>query len=271
MATPKKHKSPRQGQNKRSKKEDYELIWGRQPVREALSGPLPVQRLLLQEGSTGSVVTEIKQQAAERGIPLDLAPRVKLDALVQGENHQGVLAYTAPYRYWDMNEMLEQVGTTGSPPFILILDHIQDPHNLGSLLRTAAAAGVNGVIIPRDRACGVTPAVYKASAGNLLHLPVARVVNLGREIEQLKSRGFWIAGADMVGEDSFYEAEIPFPLALILGAEGKGLSRLLKDKCDLLLNIPMAKEVLSLNVAVAGGIIIYEIYRRRMSQQKRGD
>ncbi len=255
-------------QDGRDKK--YELIWGRQTVREALASSLPLLRILIQEGSSGPVVTEIKQRAAERNIPLEPLPRVKLDALVQGESHQGLLAYIAPYRYHDVEELLQQADRSGKPPFLLILDHLQDPHNLGSLLRTAAAAGVNGVIIPRDRACGITPAVYKTSAGNVLHLPVAQVVNMGREIDRLKDRGFWIAGADMEGPQSFYDADLPFPLALVLGAEGKGLSRLVREKCDLLLSIPMAKDVLSLNVAVAGGIIIYDIYRRRVAQQKRG-
>ncbi len=254
-----------------SRDKDYDLIWGRQTVREALAGSLPLLRILIQEGSSGPVITEIKQWTAERGIPVETLPRVKLDAMVQGENHQGLLAYIAPYRYHDIEELLQQAGQSPAPPFLLILDHLQDPHNLGSLLRTAAAAGVDGVIIPRDRACGITPAVYKTSAGYALHLPVAQVVNIGREIDRLKAQGFWIAGADMTNAKPFYDADLPFPLALVLGAEGKGLSRLVREKCDLLLRIPMAKEVLSLNVAVAGGIIIYDIYRRRECQEKRGN
>ena len=250
---------------------DYDLIWGRQSVREALDGALPLLRIFIQEGSSGPIITEVKQQATERSIPLELLPRVKLDALVQGENHQGLLAHIAPYRYHDIEEILQQAGRTGIPPFLLILDHLQDPHNLGSLLRTAAAAGVDGVIIPRDRACGITPAVYKTSAGNVLHLPVAQVVNIGREIDRLKAQGFWIAGADMTGSQPFYDADLPFPLALVLGAEGKGLSRLVREKCDLLLHIPMEKKVLSLNVSVAGGIIIYDIYRQRMCREKQGN
>ncbi len=246
---------------------DHELIWGRQTVREALDGSLPLLRILIQEGSSGPIITELKQRTAERGIPVEILPRQKLDSLVQGENHQGLLAYIAPYRYHDVEELSQQAGRSGLPPFLLILDHLQDPHNLGSLLRTAAAAGVDGVIIPRDRACGITPAVYKTSAGYALHLPVAQVVNIGREIDRLKEQGFWIAGADMTGARPFYDVDLPFPLALVLGAEGKGLSRLVREKCDLLLSIPMAKEVLSLNVSVAGGIIIYDIYRRRVSQR----
>lgn len=263
---------PAQRESKRpsSREQEYDLIWGRQSVREALGGSLNLLRILIQEGTSGPVVAEIKQRAAERGVPLELLPRVKLDALAKGENHQGMLAYIAPYRYHDVDELIQQAGQS-STPFLLVLDHLQDPHNLGSLLRTAAAAGVDGVIIPRDRACGVTPAVFKTSAGNVLHLPVARVVNIVREIDRLKAQGFWIAGADMGGFQPFYDADIPFPLVLVLGAEGKGLSRLVREKCDLLLNIPMVNEVRSLNVAVAGGIIIYDIYRRRLYRDKRGN
>ena len=250
---------------------DYELIWGRQPVREALAGQVPLLRIFIQEGSAGPIITEIKQRAVELSIPLEPLPRVKLDSMVKGESHQGLVAHVAPYRYHDVDELLEQAGLSNTLPFLLVLDHLQDPHNLGSLLRTAAAAGVDGVILPRDRACGITPAVYKTSAGNVIHLSVARVVNIGREIDRLKAEGYWIAGADMSGAQPFYDAELPFPLVLVLGAEGKGISRLVREKCDLLLRIPMAKEVMSLNVSVAGGIIIYDIYRRRASKEKRGN
>ncbi len=274
----KKGKSPppRQGEGRRRSRanpqaRDFELIWGRRPVREALAGPLPLLRIILQEGSSGPVVSEIKQLAAERSIPLEQLTRVQMDNLVGGENHQGTIAAIAPYRYRNVDELLQKAERSSLPPFLLILDHLQDPRNLGSLLRTAAAAGVDGVIIPRDRACAITPVVYKTSAGTVLNLSVARVVNIGREIDRLKEQGFWIAGADMDGAQPFYEADLPFPLALVMGGEGKGLSRLVRERCDLLLRIPMDRRILSLNVAVAGGIIIYEIYRRRACLQKWGD
>ena len=144
-----------------------------------------------------------------------------------------------------------------------MLDHLQDPQNLGSLIRTAAAAGVQGIIIPRDRACGVTPAVFKSSAGALAHIAVARSVNLANEADYLKKEGIWLIGADMSGEQSFYEADFNLPFALVLGSEGKGLSRLIREKCDFLLHIPVQGAVSSLNVAVAGGVIIYEAFRQR--------
>jgi len=213
----------------------------------------------------------IRRQAEQRGIVPEPMTGAQMDALVPGENHQGIIAAVAPYRYRDIDELVKQAESSPLPPLLLILDHLEDPRNLGSLLRTAAAAGVGGVIIPRDRACGITPVVYKTSAGAAINIPVAQVVNVGREIDRLKERGFWIAGAEMKEARVYYEAELPFPLALVLGGEGRGLSRLVREKCDLLLRIPMAENVLSLNVAVAGGILIYEAYRRRtagMREQK---
>lgn len=242
---------------------DYVLIWGRQPVREALAASLPLQRIMLQEGAGGSIMAEIRRQAEQRGIIPETMARIQMDALTPGENHQGIIAAVAPYRYRDMDALLQQAQSAPYPPFLLILDHLQDPRNLGSLLRTAAAAGVDGVIIPRDRACGITPAVYKTSAGTVIYIPVAQVVNVAREIDRLKEQGFWIAGAEMKGATVFYDAALPFPLALVLGGEGSGLSRLVREKCDLLLRIPMVKDALSLNVAVAGGILIYEACRQR--------
>ena len=189
--------------------------------------------------------------------------RARLEEEVGGRNHQGIVAYMAPYAYLSVQELLECVRERGKKPFLLMLDHLQDPQNLGSLIRTAAAAGVQGIIIPRDRACGVTPAVFKSSAGALAHIAVARSVNLANEADYLKKEGIWLIGADMSGEQSFYEADFNLPFALVLGSEGKGLSRLIREKCDFLLHIPVQGAVSSLNVAVAGGVIIYEAFRQR--------
>lgn len=257
--------SPQQKNDRRPSPRQYDddLIWGRQPVREAMAASLPLYRIMLQEGLTGSILAEIRRLAEQHGIALDLVPRTQLDALVPGANHQGIVAAAAPYSYRDMDELLQQTDAAPLPSMLLILDHLQDPHNLGASIRTAAATGINGVIIPRDRACGITPVVYKTSAGAIVNVPVAQVVNIAREIDRLKERGFWIAGAEMKGSSVFYETKLPFPLALVLGSEGSGLSRLVREKCDLLLRIPMVENVQSLNVAVAGGILIYEAYRRR--------
>jgi 23S rRNA (guanosine2251-2'-O)-methyltransferase len=241
----------------------YDLIWGRQPVLEALQSQLPLELINLYEDARGTIIDKIQQKAEEKGIPVQKIKRARLEDEAAGQNHQGIVAYMAPYAYLSVEELLENVRREGKYPFLLMLDHLQDPHNLGALIRTAAAAGVHGLILPRDRACGVTPAVFKSSAGALAHVPVARAVNLARETDFLKKQGLWFMGADMSGEQPFYEADFNLPLVLVLGNEGGGLSRLIREKCDFLLHIPMREAISSLNVAVAGGIICYEVFRQR--------
>lgn len=244
----------------------YDIIPGRQPVLEALKGGLPLVKICLNEGAGGAVIQEIVQRAGQNGVLVERAGRHTLDEAAPGQNHQGVVAWTNPYAYLSVEELLRKSRKTSSKPFFLMLDHLQDPHNFGSLLRTAAAVGADGVIIPRDRACGVTPAVFKSSAGALAHVPVARAVNLAREMDFLKKEGFWMLGADMAGETPFFKADFTAPFVLLLGSEGKGVSRLLREKCDLLLSIPMQGALASFNVSVAGGIIIYEVFRQRRTQ-----
>lgn len=257
-----KSSSPRLSPDKKK----YDLIWGRQPVLEALRAGLPLVRIEMHEAASGGIINEIVQKAGERGVFLDRIKRVKLENDIPGQNHQGIIAYMKPYEYLSVQDLLEDTMKSKKVPFFLMLDHLQDPQNLGSLLRTACAVGVDGIILPRDRACGVTSAVFKSSAGSLAYLPVAQTVNLTREAEYLKKEGFWLAGADMSGEKLFFEADLTIPLVLILGSEGKGLSRLLRERCDLLLRIPIVGEVSSLNVAVAGGIILYEVFRQRSNR-----
>lgn len=249
-------------QSEKSEKK-YDLIWGRQPVLEALQSRLPLELINLYEDARGTIIDKIQQKAEEKGIPVQKIKRARLEDEAAGQNHQGIVAYMAPYAYLSVEELLENVRREGKYPFLLMLDHLQDPHNLGALIRTAAAAGVHGLILPRDRACGVTPAVFKSSAGALAHVPVARAVNLARETDFLKKQGLWFMGADMSGEQPFYEADFNLPLVLVLGNEGGGLSRLIREKCDFLLHIPMREAISSLNVAVAGGIICYEVFRQR--------
>ncbi len=248
------------------KKAEYDIIWGRQPVLEALKSTLPLVNIYIHEGARGFIIHVIIKRAEQISTPVELVRRSKLEEFA-GQNHQGVVAYTTPYTYISVEELLQNTRKTQKHPFFLMLDHIQDPHNFGSLLRTASVAGIDGVIIPRDRACGVTPAVFKSSAGSLAHVPVARTVNLAREMDFLKKEGLWLMGADMSGETPFFEADLTLPLVILLGSEGKGLSRLLREKCDLLLRIPMQGAVSSLNVSVAGGIIIYEVFRQRSTKK----
>ena len=238
-------------------------IWGRHPVLEALKGSFPLREIYIHDGAGGDAIGQIKQLAQNKGIPLKQAPRQELDRKAPGENHQGVMALLSAYEYLTPDELLAQARLTERAPFLLMPDHLQDPYNFGSLLRTASLTGVHGAVIPRDRACGVTPAVFKGSAGALAYVPVAQSVNLAREVEYFKKEGLWIIGADMDGDLPFFEADLQLPLVLILGGEGKGLSRLLKEKCDFLLRIPSGEAVSSFNAAVAGGIIMYEAFRQR--------
>lgn len=244
-----------------------QLLWGRQPVVEALASGMPVKKILLQEKARGEAVANVLKDAAARDIEVKRVGKEELEQKAPGKNHQGILAEVGSYHYFEVEDLLEEMRSLKTLPFLLLLDHIQDPHNLGAILRTASACGVDGVILPRDRACGITPAVYKGSAGALAYVPVARAVNLSRETERLKKEGFWIIGADMKGEAPFYETDFNLPLALVLGSEGRGLSRLLKEKCDLLVNIPLGGGVSSLNVSVAAAIILYEVFRQRLSRE----
>lgn len=248
---------------KSEKKNGSYMIWGRHPVLESLKGFLSVQEIHLHDGAGGRVVGQILGIAKSRGIPVKMVPQRELEQKAPGENHQGIIAFISFYRYYTSNELLRQARLEGRIPFLLMLDHLQDPYNFGSLLRTASVTGVSGAVIPRDRACGITPAVFKGSAGALAYVPVVRTVNLAREVDFFKKEGLWIMGADMEGDLSFFEADFQLPLVLILGGEGAGLSRLLRDKCDFLLRIPTGNALSSLNVAVAGGIIMYEAYRQR--------
>ena len=270
-----KYNKPANKTNKRSKRNKTEIqntssqgepfvVFGRHPVLEVLKGKLPVYKIQIQEDSSGSVISHILNNAEANRVEIEKVSRQELDSKFPGENHQGVTAFLSSYEYVPVEEILHCSRKADKLPFLVMLDHIQDPHNLGAVLRTASASGVDGVIIPRDRACEVTPSVFKASAGALAHVPVARVTNLPRELERLKKEGLWIMGGEMSGDMPFFEADLHLPLVLVLGSEGRGLSRLVKEKCDFLLHIPMEKSIASLNVAVAGGIIIYEVYRQRL-------
>ena len=248
-------------------KKKYDLIWGRHPVLEALQSDLPLVRITIQESARGAVIDRLSHAARRKGVPVERTGRNQMEKMAPGCKHQGVLALIEQFNYLTVAELVQKTRQKEGLPFLLLLDHLQDPHNLGSLLRTASAAGLDGAIIPRDRACGVTPAVFKSSAGAIAHLPVARAVNLAREMDYLKKEGFWLAGAEMSAGTPFFEADFNTPLVLLLGSEGKGLARLLREKCDFLVHIPLAGRVSSLNVAVAGGIIIYEVFGQRRRQK----
>lgn len=238
---------------------ERELLYGRNAVQEALRGRRRLKRLLLAEGiHEDERIRQIITAAEKRGLPIVRVPRAELDRLTRQANHQGVALEAEPYPYVDFDELTRTPGT------LLILDHLQDPQNFGTLLRTAEATGVSGVIVPEDRSVGVTPAVVNASAGAVEHLAIARVTNLPRVIEALKCAGWWIIALD-TGPDAqdLFRADLPAPVALVIGAEGVGISRLVRKLSDLVVQIPMTGKVASLNAATAGSIALYELFRRQ--------
>jgi 23S rRNA (guanosine2251-2'-O)-methyltransferase len=234
------------------------LIYGRNAVFEVLRGRRHVERLFIAEGAREDErMRALIALATARGAEIDRVPRLMLDDALRGANHQGVALEAETYRYAVFEDLEEAPGT------MLVLDHLQDPQNFGTLLRAAEAAGVAGVVIPQDRAAGVTPAVVNASAGAVEHLRIAEVPNLARALEMLKRSGRWIAGLDTgPGVADLYATEIPMPAALVVGAEHSGLGANLRKSCDLLLALPMRGRVYSLNAATAGAIALYELLRR---------
>lgn len=223
-------------------------------------------KLFLQEDAKGEKIEQLKLLAKEQSVPVKWVPKVKLEQMSNGGVHQGVLLATTPYRYLDLQELLTSAKERTSTPFFLLLDSIEDPHNFGSILRTADASGVDGVIIPKHRAVGITPVVSKTSTGAAEYVPIARVTNLTQAAEALKAAGFWIFGTDMAGTD-YRKWNAKGSIALIIGNEGKGMSQGLKKEVDEMLTIPMTGHVQSLNASVAAGLLMYEAFRQREGGQ----
>ena len=257
------HRAPAGGSAGRRMRE---ILYGRQPVREALRARRrQVFKLLLAQGiKPAGIVGQILTLAERADIPVQTVNRRELDKLGGEVNHQGLAVEVSGYPYVDLAEPMEASGHSGTPPFLLLLDHVQDPQNLGSLLRTAEAAGVHGVVIPNRRAAGVTPAAVRASAGAAEQVRVAQVTNLVRAMERLKAEGVWMAGLEATpGAQIYTEADLRGPLGLVIGSEGQGLARLVRETCDYLIRLPMLGQVESLNAAVAGAITLYEARRQR--------
>ncbi len=229
------------------------VVVGRNAVRELLNSEMPVDKILV-SGREGSVVALIAQ-AKERKIPVVDADSAALDRLSGGENHQGIAAYVGEKEYSTIEEILESAAERGEKPLIVVCDGIEDPHNLGAVIRCAECAGAHGVIIPERRACGLTPAVSKASAGAILHMKIARVGNIAQTIEKLKESGVWTFAAEADGMD-FYEADFNLPCAIVLGGEDSGVSRLVRERCDFTISIPMFGQVNSLNVSTAASVLL---------------
>jgi len=246
------------------------FIAGRNPVREALEGDLSrVERMLLQNGASGPLLS-FQHQAKEMGVPVQFVPAQKLNGLVPGVNHQGVILSISPVDYWDLDEMLNIIAADidtvrAEKPIVVVLDHIQDPHNLGAIVRSCAAVGVKGVIIPDRNAAPVTAASIKTSAGTLSQVMIARVVNLGQVIQQLKERGYWVAGAEGSGDTRMDAMDWDRPLAVVIGGEEKGMTRKMREACDYLVSIPVVDEVESLNASVAAGILLFQARLARLA------
>ena len=243
------------------------LIAGRNAVLEALRGGRSINKLFIQEGARGGSLGEIIAAAKSRGVVVEYVQAEKLDKLT-GLRHQGVAALAAPVAFATLDEVFARAEARGEEPFLLLLDELQDPQNVGALIRTADAAGVHGVLLPKRRSCPLNAVVAKVSAGAVEYVPVVQIGNIPQTIEELKERGCWVVGADMDGA-CYDEAHLAGALTLVIGAEGKGLGRLVKSKCDEIASLPMGGGVSSLNASVAGGILMYEAARQRRREAGR--
>lgn len=239
-------------------------VEGKNPVLEALRSGRTVEKLLVARGSTEGSIREIIGRAREKGIVVQQVDRQRLDEIADSSAHQGVIAYVTPYRYVEVDELIQRAREKGEAVFLIILDEITDPHNLGAIIRTAECCGAHGVIIPKRRSVGLTPAAVKASAGAVEYMPVAKVTNLARLLDDLKNQGIWIAGADLAeGARLYTEQDLTGSIALVIGSEGRGIGRLVKEKCDFLVGIPLKGRIESLNASVAAGVLMYEVARQR--------
>ena len=244
--------------------ENQQIIVGRNAVREALKAGRALQRIYLQESSHGGSLGDILDLAEKRKVPVETVPREKLDRLAGGLHHQGVAAQGTPVPLADLDTVLGKIREEGKTPFLLLLDELQDPQNVGALIRTANSAGVQGVLLPQRRSCPLNAVVARISAGAVEHIPIIPIGNIVQTMKKLKKQGFWIVGADMDGKDLYFDADLKGPLVLVVGAEGNGLGRLVKEQCDFIVRIPMLGQVSSLNASVAGAILMYEIVRQRI-------
>ena len=243
-----------------------DLIIGRNAVIEALKSDRTIECVYVSKGDLEGSIKVALGLAKDRGVVIKEADRRKLDTMCDGLNHQGIVARVTPFKYCEVNDILEDAKRKEQQPFIVILDEIEDPHNLGSIIRTAELCGVHGIIIPKRRNVGVTSTVYKCSAGAIEHMKIAKVTNINATIDMLKEQGIWIYGADIDGKDYSYNTDFSGPCALIIGSEGKGISSLTLKKCDLLVKIPMIGKINSLNASVAGGIMMYEVLKGRITK-----
>ena len=257
---PRQYKREMDGAMSPALPEDDHILAGRNPIREALRAGRPVEKLLVASGDLSGGAQEIVRLAREAGAVVQRVDRARLDQIYPA--HQGMLAYVAAVAYVELEDILAAAAEKGEDPFVVLLDGITDPHNLGAIVRSAECAGAHGVVIPERRAAGLTPTVAKAAAGALNYMPIARVKNLNRVIEALQEKNIWVVGTAMDGENAF-TADFSGPIALVIGSEGEGIARLTLEKCDRTVALPMKGRIESLNASVAAGILMYEIARAR--------
>lgn len=252
-------------ENHTEKTEHTLVIEGRNAVLEAFRSGRAIDKVFVLDGCQDGPIRTIVREAKKHDAILSFVGKERLAQLTQTGKHQGVIAYAAAYDYAEIEDMLKLAEERGEDPFLILLDGIEDPHNLGAIIRTANIAGAHGVIIPKRRAVGLTATVARTSAGALNYTPVAKVTNLVRTMEELKEKGIWFVCADMDGE-SMYNLNLTGPIGLVIGSEGEGVSRLVRENCDFIAGIPMKGEITSLNASVAGGVLAYEIVRQRLQK-----
>lgn len=239
-----------------------EIIIGRNPVMEALKSGRTIHKILLSEQVNPNIRKKIQQMSKQANAVVQQVPKHKLNQMTKG-NHQGIIAYVASYHYAQLDDLFAIAKEREEAPFFIILDELEDPHNLGSILRTADATGAHGVIIPKRRAVGLTATVAKTSAGAIEYIPVVRVTNIAQTIDMLKEQNIWVIGTAGETKEDYRSIDGKLPLAIVIGNEGKGISRLVKKKCDWLVNLPMVGQVSSLNASVACSLLLYEVFRHR--------
>ena len=264
-ANDKKMKNEKIKTNKTEDKEFSDQIEGRNSVLELLETDKDINKIFIEKGEKHGSINKIIGIARDKKIVTIEVDRNKLNQMAKTENHQGVIAIVPPFDYCEVQDILDEAKTRGEQPFILILDGIEDPHNLGAIIRTAETAGVHGIIIPKRRACSVNSTVYKVASGAVEHMKIARVNNLNDEIKYLKENNVWIYGTAIEATKYYYEENLTGSIALIIGNEGEGLSRLVRENCDVLLKIPMKGKISSLNASVSAGIVMYEAVKQRNS------
>jgi 23S rRNA (guanosine2251-2'-O)-methyltransferase len=243
-----------------------EIVAGRNAVFEALTSRRPVNKIYIKAGLQGGSLGKIIEEARKSAVLIEYVQPEKLDRLAQGVRHQGIVALASPIAFSSLEDVLKRAATRNEMPFLLLLDELQDPQNVGALIRSADAAGVHGVLMPKRRSCPLNMVVAKISAGAVNYVPVVQIGNIVQMLASLKEQGFWVVGADMDGESLYFNADLGRPVVLVIGAEGKGLGRLVKENCDMLVRIPMQGGVNSLNASAAGAVLMYEVVRQRMQK-----